>query len=80
MEPALGKRRSASKKQAGPSIESIPEGTMPDDEDARIQTKAQYSLDTLWEIQQEKLRSYGFVDAPETKADFKKRMIQNTRH
>jgi len=36
----------------------------------------QYSVDTLWEIQKEKLRGYGFSEAEETKPVFKKRMIQ----
>ena len=36
----------------------------------------QYSVDTLWEIQKEKLRGYGFSKAKETKSVFKKRMLQ----
>ncbi|MFZ3097982.1 MAG: hypothetical protein WA081_15870 [Desulfosalsimonadaceae bacterium] len=66
-----------SKKQTGTSsIESIAGSSTSEDGDARIQTKSQYSLDTLWEIQQEKLRFYGCKDNPETKVEFKKRMVQ----
>jgi hypothetical protein len=36
----------------------------------------QYSVDTLWEIQQEKLRTYGQPDVKETKKAFKQRMLQ----
>ncbi len=38
-------------------------------------SKAQYSVDTLWEIQKEKLRAYGYSEIKETKTEFKKRMI-----
>jgi len=38
--------------------------------------KAQYSVDTLWEIQKEKLRIYGSSETRESKSEFKKRMIQ----
>jgi len=58
------------------SIGSVSASSASEDGDARIQTKAQYSVDTLWEIQQEKLRVYGHADNPETKAEFKKRMIE----
>jgi hypothetical protein len=36
----------------------------------------QYSVDTLWEIQKEKLRAYGESETKETKAAFKQRMLQ----
>jgi len=36
----------------------------------------QYSVDTLWEIQKEKLRAYGQSDAKETKSAFKQRMLK----
>jgi hypothetical protein len=57
------------------SVEPVSEVSETDDGAAQAQTKAQYSIDALWEIQQEKLRAYGRVDNPETKAEFKKRMI-----
>jgi hypothetical protein len=65
-----------SKKHAGIQGPAVAGGPASDDGDARIQTKAQYSLDTLWEIQQEKLKLYGYTDIQETKAEFKKRMIR----
>ena len=65
------------KKETKTSIEPVVAGgAASDDGDARIQSKAQYSLDTLWEIQQEKLRFYGCTDSTETKTEFKKRMMQ----
>jgi hypothetical protein len=60
---------------AASSVGSVSEILEKDDGAAQVQTKAQYSIDALWEIQQEKLRAYGRVDNPETKAEFKKRMI-----
>ena len=36
----------------------------------------QYSVDTLWEIQKEKLRAYGQSDVKETKSEFKQRMLK----
>jgi len=57
------------------SVEPVSEISQTDGGAAQAQTKAQYSIDALWEIQQEKLRAYGRVDNPETKAEFKKRMI-----
>jgi hypothetical protein len=36
----------------------------------------QYSVDTLWEIQKEKLRAYGESGTKETKIAFKQRMLQ----
>lgn len=36
----------------------------------------QYSVDTLWEIQKEKLRAYGESETKETKTAFKQRMLQ----
>lgn len=36
----------------------------------------QYSVDTLWEIQKEKLRAYGKSETQETKTAFKQRMLQ----
>lgn len=59
-----------------PPGEFRPDGSAADERSTPMETKAQYSLETLWEIQQEKLRVYGFTDTAETKADFKKRMIQ----
>ncbi len=41
-----------------------------------IHSKAQYSVDTLWEIQKEKFRVYGITEAKETKSEFKRRMIK----
>lgn len=42
-----------------------------------LQARAQYSVDTLWEIQKEKLRVYGYSsDVKETKSAFKKRMLR----
>lgn len=41
-----------------------------------VQSRAQYSVDTLWEIQKEKLRVYGAGEAVETKSEFKKRMME----
>lgn len=63
-------------KHPGASNESIAANPASDDGSMRQQSKAQYSVDTLWEIQQEKLRAYGHTDAQETKTEFKKRMIQ----
>ncbi len=40
-----------------------------------FQEKSQYSIDTLWEIQQQKLRQYGHEGTGESKAAFKERMI-----
>jgi len=57
------------------SVGSVSEISERDDGAAQVYSKAQYSLDALWEIQQEKLRAYGRVDNPETEAEFKKRMI-----
>lgn len=41
-----------------------------------VQSRAQYSVDTLWEIQREKLRVYGAGETQETKSEFKKRMME----
>lgn len=41
-----------------------------------VSARGQYSVETLWEIQQEKLRVYNAGESTETKLDFKKRMIQ----
>lgn len=65
-----------SKKQTEVSNEPDSENLTSDDGGTRQQNKTQYSVDTLWEIQQEKLRFYGHTDTPETKVEFKKRMIQ----
>jgi hypothetical protein len=47
-----------------------------DEKKETVQGSAQYSVDTLWEIQKEKLRAYGFAESRETKPEFKKRMMQ----
>ena len=44
--------------------------------DHDLQSRAQYSVDTLWEIQKEKHRVYGNPDVNETKTEFKKRMLR----
>ena len=41
-----------------------------------VHSSAQYSVDTLWEIQKEKIRTYGYTEVKETKPEFKKRMVQ----
>ena len=51
-----------------------------DGEKETIQGRAQYSVDTLWEIQKEKLRAYGFGESRETKPEFKKRMMQEYKN
>ena len=43
------------------------------------QEKTQYSVDTLWEIQQEKLKAYGYDQSIERKSAFKERMAKNYR-
>lgn len=53
-------------------VESIHEKT----EEDMVPGRAQYSVDTLWEIQQEKLRVYASGESLETKSEFKKRMMQ----
>lgn len=58
------------------SLSPITEGGNPDDKKDLVQSKAQYSVDTLWEIQKEKLRAYGESETKETKKAFKQRMIQ----
>jgi hypothetical protein len=50
------------------------EADMADEQD---QEKTQYSVDTLWEIQQEKLKTYGYDQAIETKPAFKNRMAKD---
>jgi len=47
-----------------------------DSSDRQLQSRAQYSVDTLWEIQKEKHRVHGSPDANETKTAFKKRMLR----
>jgi hypothetical protein len=39
-------------------------------------SKSQYSIETLWEIQQEKLRMFDAADSAETKSEFKQRIYQ----
>jgi Na+/phosphate symporter len=53
-------------------VESIHEN----EEKDTVPGRAQYSVDTLWEIQKEKLRVYGSGESTETKSEFKKRMMQ----
>jgi len=74
----LWERAAIKAKTQGDAASAEPVSGIPERNDgaAQIQTKAQYSLDVLWEIQQEKLRAYGHVDNPETKAAFKKRVIE----
>jgi len=55
-----------------PPVESVSSNHV----EEMVHSKAQYSVDTLWEIQKEKFRVYGFTEAKETKSEFKKRMIQ----
>ncbi|MDA3835004.1 MAG: hypothetical protein PF495_16580 [Spirochaetales bacterium] len=60
-----------------PNAPSFVEGAgSRDSSEDKSQAKAQYSVDTLWEIQKEKLRVYGSPETRESKSDFKKRMIQ----
>ena len=68
--------KSKKQAQAGIPDEVVAGSPVSDEGESRVQTKSQYSLDTLWEIQQEKLRFYGCTDTSETKVEFKKRMIQ----
>ncbi|MBC2715811.1 MAG: hypothetical protein HF978_10925 [Desulfobacteraceae bacterium] len=65
-------QRRKEKSNTAPYTES---GSADNDEDM-VHSKAQYSVDTLWEIQKEKLRVYGYSEVKETKTAFKKRMIQ----
>lgn len=39
-------------------------------------SKSQYSIDKLWEIQQEKLKTYDAADSTETKSEFRQRMYR----
>jgi hypothetical protein len=41
--------------------------------------KSQYSVDTLWVIQQEKLKTYGYDESNETKSAFKERIVKDYR-
>ena len=45
--------------------------------DARVspKSKSQYSIDTLWDVQVEKLKQHG-TDPKESQAEFKQRMYQ----
>jgi len=52
--------------------ESAPE---PVNEKAPEKNKVQYSIETLWEIQKEKLKQHGSI-SPENRSEFKQRMYQ----
>jgi len=65
-------QRRKEKPNTAPNAENI---QSVQNKDIRASTP-QYSVDTLWEIQKEKLRGYGLSEAKETKPVFKKRMIQ----
>ena len=51
-----------------------PDADMSEESD---QEKTQYSVDTLWEEQQEKLKTYGYDQSIETKPAFKNRMAKD---
>jgi hypothetical protein len=57
----------------------ITERGNPDKKEDLVKSKAQYSVDTLWEIQKEKLRFYGQTEEKETKSEFKQRMLREYR-
>jgi hypothetical protein len=59
-----------------PNSEPITENAKSFQDEGLATSKAQYSVDTLWEIQKEKLRAYGESETKETKAAFKRRMLQ----
>jgi hypothetical protein len=64
-------QRRTKKQNTPPIIENV---GSPSKKDIASSTP-QYSVDTLWEIQQEKLRAYGEPDSKETKSAFKQRML-----
>ena len=49
-------------------------GSLETNEDM-VHSSAQYSVDTLWEIQKEKIRTHGSTQVTETKLEFKRRMV-----
>lgn len=70
---AKGKMATVSDSAPGGDV-SEPDADMPEEAD---QEKTQYSVDTLWEIQQEKLKTYGYDQSIETKSAFKNRMAKD---
>lgn len=72
----LWENAEAQRQSEKPNTAPISEHAGKESEDEAIHSKAQYSVDTLWEIQKEKLRAYGYSEVQETKTEFKKRMLQ----
>jgi len=70
---AKGKMATAPDSTPGGDV-SEPDADMPEELDHE---KSQYSVDTLWEIQQEKLKTYGYDQSIETKPAFKNRMAKD---
>ena len=66
----------AQQRMEKPSSAPVTENAKPGQNEEMATSKAQYSVDTLWEIQKEKLRAYGEPETKETKAAFKQRMLQ----
>ncbi len=66
----------ALRRKEKPNTVPITENASPVQNGDMAASTAQYSVDTLWEIQKEKLRAYGQSDAKETKSEFKQRMIK----
>ncbi|RLB75330.1 MAG: hypothetical protein DRH24_19785 [Deltaproteobacteria bacterium] len=64
----------ASKTTADTTKADASEVDMPEGQN---QEKSQYSVDTLWEIQQEKLKTYGYDQSIETKSAFRNRMAED---
>jgi hypothetical protein len=66
-EAAQRANRNAAAKTAAPA-------SIVDTQTEETSEKSQYSVNTLWEIQKEKLRTYGTTDSAETKPEFKQRL------
>ncbi len=72
----LWENAEAQLRNENPGAAPVSENAPADYDEQTVHTKAQYSVDTLWEIQKEKLRAYGYSESKESKSEFKKRMIQ----
>ena len=72
----LWENAEAQRRAQMPNAPAFVESAGPEKHENTPQAKAQYSVDTLWEIQKEKLRVYGYSDEKETKSEFKKRMLR----
>jgi hypothetical protein len=66
-EAAQRANRNAAAKTAAPA-------SLVDTQTEETSEKSQYSVNTLWEIQKERLRTYGNSDSAETKSEFKQRL------